>query len=224
MAKDQAVTSTMVKNFEKARPEFEKLGEEFGIDFPENPMELLLGAKNDMTIVFTSKYYQPNAELFDDTYKFVGPSIFDRHELEDFKIDNPENKKIIYISLGTVANDNLQFYKNCFEALGSRKDLIVIMSAGKKIDINDLGQIPQNFKVYTYVPQLEVLKKIYKLLDAKQKLRFILIIIIMIISAVLAQMTPKAIGWLTDDILTKSEISFQKVIPFLIFGTFPVKL
>jgi len=64
---------------------------------------------------------------------------------------------------------------------------------------------------------INVLKKIYKLLDTKQKLRFILIILIMIISAILAQLTPKAIGWLTDDILTKSEISFSKVIPFFIF-------
>lgn len=64
---------------------------------------------------------------------------------------------------------------------------------------------------------ITVLKKIYKLLNTKQKLRFILIIFIMIVSAVLAQMTPKAIGWLTDDILTKNEISFEKVIPFLIF-------
>ena len=64
---------------------------------------------------------------------------------------------------------------------------------------------------------IKVLKKIYKLLDTKQKLRFILIIIIMIVSATLAQMTPKAIGWLTDDILTKNEISFNRVIPFLVF-------
>lgn len=64
---------------------------------------------------------------------------------------------------------------------------------------------------------IKVLKKIYKLLDTKQKLRFILIIIIMVVSAALAQMTPKAIGWLTDDILTKNEISFNKVIPFLVF-------
>lgn len=64
---------------------------------------------------------------------------------------------------------------------------------------------------------LNVLKKIYRLLDKKQKIRFIIIIMIMIISAVLAQMTPKAIGWLTDDILSKDSISFEKVIPFLIF-------
>lgn len=62
-----------------------------------------------------------------------------------------------------------------------------------------------------------VLKKIYRLLDKKQKIRFIIIVLIMIISATLAQMTPKAIGWLTDDILSKDSISFKKVIPFLIF-------
>ncbi len=160
MSKDKSVITAMTENFAKLRPEFEKLGKEFGIDFPEDPMGLLLGAKNDLTVVFTSKYYQPNAKVFDETYKFVGPSIFDRHELEDFKIENPENKKIVYISLGTIANTNIEFYKNCFEALGSREDLIVIMSVGKKININDLGQVPQNFKVYTYVPQLEVLKKV----------------------------------------------------------------
>ena len=62
-----------------------------------------------------------------------------------------------------------------------------------------------------------VLKKIYKLLDKKQKIIFIIIIVIMIISAILTQMTPKAIGWLTDDILSKDSISFEKIIPFLIF-------
>lgn len=38
----------------------------------------------------------------------------------------------------------------------------------------------------------------------------------MIVSAILTQITPKAIGWLTDDILSKSGINFQQVIPFLI--------
>lgn len=61
-----------------------------------------------------------------------------------------------------------------------------------------------------------VLKKLYKILTKKQKVSFIIIVFIMIVSAGLTQITPKAIGWLTDDILTKSEISFSKVIPFLI--------
>lgn len=61
-----------------------------------------------------------------------------------------------------------------------------------------------------------VLKKLYKILTKKQKIMFGVIVLIMIISAGLTQVTPKAIGWLTDDILTQNEISFIKVIPFLI--------
>ena len=61
-----------------------------------------------------------------------------------------------------------------------------------------------------------ILKKLYKLLEKKQKAKFIIIIIIMIISAGLTQLTPKAIGWLTDDVLSVNEVSFSKVVPFLI--------
>ena len=61
-----------------------------------------------------------------------------------------------------------------------------------------------------------VLKKLYGLLNGRQKITFIIIILIMIISAGLTQITPKAIGWLTDDILNKNEVAFQKVIPFLL--------
>lgn len=61
-----------------------------------------------------------------------------------------------------------------------------------------------------------VLMKLYKLLNKRQKITFIIIVIIMIVSAVLTQITPKAIGWLTDDILTQNEVAFQKVIPFLL--------
>ena len=53
-----------------------------------------------------------------------------------------------------------------------------------------------------------VLKKLYKILTKKQKIMFGIIVLIMIISAGLTQVTPKAIGWLTDDILTQNEISF----------------
>ena len=61
-----------------------------------------------------------------------------------------------------------------------------------------------------------VLKKLYKILTKRQKIYFAIILIIMIVSAVLTQITPKAIGWLTDDILTQKQIAFLKVIPFLI--------
>ena len=62
----------------------------------------------------------------------------------------------------------------------------------------------------------QILKKIYNLLENKQKLAFLLILVIMVISAGLTQVTPKAIGWLTDDILVQTQVAFAKVIPFLI--------
>lgn len=49
----------------------------------------------------------------------------------------------------------------------------------------------------------KILQKLYGLLDAKQKRNFAVIILIMIASAGLSQITPKAIGWLTDDILVQ---------------------
>lgn len=62
-----------------------------------------------------------------------------------------------------------------------------------------------------------IFHKLYNLLERKQKLNFLIITVIMIISAGLAQLTPTAIGWLTDDILTRNQIRFLKVIPFLVF-------
>ena len=59
----------------------------------------------------------------------------------------------------------------------------------------------------------KTLKKLYNLLNFRQKLNFFFVLIIMIASAVLAQITPKAIGWLTDDILIQEQISFDKIVP-----------
>lgn len=63
----------------------------------------------------------------------------------------------------------------------------------------------------------KVLQKIYQLLDFRQKRNFVFIIIIMILSAGLTQLTPKAVGQLTDDILVGDQVDFFQVIPFLIF-------
>ncbi len=64
---------------------------------------------------------------------------------------------------------------------------------------------------------LPVFRRLYKLLEPGQKFQFLLIICIMMISAGLSQLTPQAIGWLTDDILIQERIAFLKVIPFLLF-------
>ncbi|MCU6798150.1 glycosyl transferase family 1 [Paenibacillus sp. WQ 127069] len=110
-----------------------------------------------LTIVYTTREFQPFGEAFDQTYKFVGPSISSRLTQENFDLTAIKEKSPIYISLGTVFNQAIDFYKLCLEALGNT-DHTIVMSIGNKAQISDLGEIPKNFIVKNYVPQTDVLK------------------------------------------------------------------
>ncbi|MGG1517064.1 macrolide family glycosyltransferase [Paenibacillus oryzisoli] len=108
------------------------------------------------TIVYTTKAFQPDGETFDASYHFVGPSLSPRLAAGAFDFTAIEGKHPIYISLGTVFNYALDFYKLCFEAFGNT-DHTVVMSIGNKIRLADVGDIPENFIVHHYVPQIDVL-------------------------------------------------------------------
>lgn len=62
----------------------------------------------------------------------------------------------------------------------------------------------------------KIVSKMYRMLERKQKFSFLFILLIMAASAVLTQFTPKAIGWLTDDILKQSELAFLNIVPVLV--------
>ncbi|QCJ40852.1 glycosyl transferase family 1 [Bacillus sp. S3] len=110
-----------------------------------------------LTIVYTTRELQPFEEEYDQTYKFVGPSITSRKTHESFDFTSIKEKSPIYISLGTVFNQAIDFYKLCFEAFGDTEHTVV-MSIGEKVHQSDLGKIPENFIVKNYVPQTELLK------------------------------------------------------------------
>ncbi len=112
----------------------------------------------DLNIVYTTFSFQIENDKFNkNIYKFIGPSIMDRKEDIDIPFDRMD-KNIVYVSLGTVYNNSLEFFKVCIKAL-KKEGVSVIMSIGKNIDKKDLGEIPDNIYVYDYVPQLEVLKR-----------------------------------------------------------------
>jgi MGT family glycosyltransferase len=110
-----------------------------------------------LTIVYTTREFQPFGEVFDQTYKFIGPSISTRFIQENFDLTAIQGKRPIYISLGTVFNQAIDFYKLCLKALGNTEHTVV-MSIGEKAQISDLREIPKNFIVKNYLPQTEVLK------------------------------------------------------------------
>ena len=119
----------------------------------DNILSIIQNDNETNTIVYTSKEFQPCAETFSEKYSFVGPSIRETTE----NIQKGE-KKLLYISLGTVNNIMLNFYKNCITALKD-SEYQVIMSVGNNIDPEKLGEIPSNFEVYHSVDQIAVLQK-----------------------------------------------------------------
>ncbi len=66
-------------------------------------------------------------------------------------------RKLIYISLGTVLNQNFPFYQNCVEAFANT-DYDVLMSVGEKTVISVLGSLPRNFTVKNSVDQISTLQ------------------------------------------------------------------
>ena len=113
-----------------------------------------------MNVVYTSRELQHTQETLDPTkFKFLGSVIESRPRDESFPYERLENTRVVYVSLGTVYTTNVEFFKNCFKALRSLKDVTVVVSLGPNIDISDLGVIPSNFIIKEFIPQLEVLKK-----------------------------------------------------------------
>lgn len=59
--------------------------------------------------------------------------------------------------MGTVFNQQPDFYHTCFEAFRD-SSVTVILAVGEQNDISQLNNIPSNFKLYNYVPQLDILQ------------------------------------------------------------------
>lgn len=111
----------------------------------------------ELNYVYTIKEFQIfNNEFPSANYKFIGPSII--HRSSNIHIDFEEiRNSLIYISLGTLLNNSVSFYKKCFQAF-ARENVTVILSIGQNVLVKKLGPIPENFRVYSFVPQLEVLQ------------------------------------------------------------------
>ena len=109
-------------------------------------------------LMLTSKLFHVESKIIDDSFYFIGPSIEERPTDKSFIFQKDENKKLIYIYLGTIFNKCTEFYKKCIEAFGNLKEFQIIISIGKSLNIKDLGELPKNIYFYNYVPQLQVLK------------------------------------------------------------------
>ena len=155
--KQDEALSDMPESMAKASTELSGLCERYHV--PPFDLRSAFMQAEQLNIVFLPKAFQPAGDTFDERYVFVGPSILPRHETNDFPLRRLGGEwPILYISLGTVFNNQPGFFKRCFEAFGELP-WQVVLSRGTRVDPTELGPVPDNFLVSAHVPQLDILHR-----------------------------------------------------------------
>jgi MGT family glycosyltransferase len=125
-----------------------------------------LGNPQPLTIVFTSRAFQLQGDVFGDEFQFVGTPISvptgAPTAAEDELFADPA--PLVYLSLGTTFNNAPEFYRTCFEAFDRvAHDGVscraLISTGGRDLSELALPAPPANVTVRAFVPQLRVLQR-----------------------------------------------------------------
>ena len=128
---------------------------QYQVEIAEDMFQLLFN-KGDLNIIYTSKYFIPHLENYDDSYIFIGPPVYNKKYTVEFPFEKLEGKKVIYISMGTIFSNHSAELNQLFFKSFADFDGVVVMAA-YQVDLS-LYEIPDNFIIREYVPQLEILK------------------------------------------------------------------
>lgn len=139
-------TSTVIRNYRT-------LQEKYAL--PANVFDFAVH-KEKLNIVFTSKLFQPHSESFDDSYKFVGPSIYERMDESMASLHLNKKRKLIYISMGTIFNNDHTFFTSCIQAF-AQTEYHTIISIGHRFRKSDFPNLPANISIANHIPQLALL-------------------------------------------------------------------
>jgi MGT family glycosyltransferase len=119
------------------------------------PLIDLMNAREPLNLVFTSRAFQPGADAFAPSYRFVGASVGSRLPYPEF--DAGLEDPVLYASLGTVFDGGptlLRAFATALAPLGGT----VVVSTGHT-EPADLGPLPANVMARRSVPQLQVLDR-----------------------------------------------------------------
>ncbi|KPI13649.1 glycosyltransferase, MGT family, partial [Actinobacteria bacterium OV450] len=86
---------------------------------------------------------------------YVGPAYAKRQLSKDWPRTR-DGRPVLLISLGTLYDNDLPFFRMCIEALGDTR-WHVIMKIGRRVDTAALGALPRHFEVHYSVPQFDIL-------------------------------------------------------------------
>lgn len=113
---------------------------------------LFLSPSPSRHLAFYPRQFQYAGELFDQSYSFVGPCL--RHPPDLWRA--PGDEPVLLVTLGTIYNANVEFYRCCADAFAD-SPWHVVMAVGQRIDLAELGALPSNVEAHRVVPQLDVL-------------------------------------------------------------------
>ncbi|MFI5617963.1 macrolide family glycosyltransferase [Streptomyces sp. NPDC051567] len=68
-------------------------------------------------------------------------------------------EKVLLVSLGSAFTHRPEFYRQCLAAYGDLPGLHVVLQIGRYTGLRELGDIPSNVEVRSWVPQLAVLEQ-----------------------------------------------------------------
>jgi MGT family glycosyltransferase len=103
-----------------------------------------------LNLSFILENFQPDREILGPECKFIGfPGRLHEKYAE---------RDVIYVSMGTILNRNLKFYKLCLKVLANL-DRRCILVVGKSTNISSLGEIPDCVQVVPFADQVKALKR-----------------------------------------------------------------
>lgn len=112
--------------------------------------------RQPLNLVYTSRAFQPAVEYFDQSYRFVGPSIGARPVDPSFPADRLQDP-VLYASLGTVFNADPQLLRTFATALAPLGGTVIVSTG--QTDPAALGPLPANVLACRSVPQPDVLAR-----------------------------------------------------------------
>ncbi len=131
------------------------LQREAGFGGPDLPIVDLPDNSPHRVIVFSTEALS-GAGAQDPRVSWVGPSIQRRQETAEFPFELLGERPRVLVSLGTVnAETGDRFFRVAIEALGGERMQVILVAPPER-----LGQVPDNFIVRGYVPQLALLPQI----------------------------------------------------------------
>ncbi|MFE5716029.1 macrolide-inactivating glycosyltransferase [Streptomyces sp. NPDC056501] len=134
---------------------FEAWLAEHGVDV--HPDRLIAPPRRALVLI--PRALQPHADRVDESvYTFVGACQGARAEQDEWR--RPAGaEKVLLVSLGSSFTKRPEFYRACAEAFRTLPEWHVVLQIGRLVDAAELGELPDNVEVHSWVPQLAILRQ-----------------------------------------------------------------